>query len=90
MKWLPSLLRPLAGHDKQEIIDHAIDIGTYDISVEPYDDCCSLFVPKNPETSAKLDKLRADEAKIDVDGLIKQALKEVEIRNFALHPKEDE
>ena len=52
-----SILRPLIGFDKQEIIDKAKDISTYDISIQPDQDCCSLFTPKNPATKAKSEQL---------------------------------
>ena len=51
------VLRPLLGFNKQEIIDLAKIIGTEKISKEPYDDCCSLFLPKKVETKAKLEKI---------------------------------
>ena len=52
------LLAPLIGMDKHEIIDLAQEIGTYDLSALPYDDCCSFFVPKHPELRARGDALR--------------------------------
>jgi tRNA uracil 4-sulfurtransferase len=63
------ILRPCLGHDKQETIALARRISTYDISIEPYDDCCSLFVPEHPETRAKLAAVEAIEAKLDVAAL---------------------
>ena len=52
------VLRPLAGDNKDAINAEARRIGTYEISIEPYEDACSLFVPKHPETRADLDKVR--------------------------------
>src|SRR6476659_8695272 len=49
-----TILRPCLAHDKQETITLARKIGSYEVSIEPYDDCCSLFVPEHPETRAKL------------------------------------
>jgi thiamine biosynthesis protein ThiI len=63
------LLRPCLGHDKLETIAIAQRIGTYETSIEPYDDCCSLFVPDHPETRAKLDVVETLEAKLDVTAL---------------------
>jgi thiamine biosynthesis protein ThiI len=60
------VLRPLVGHDKQETIEIARRIGTYETSIEPYEDCCSLFVPDHPETRAKLDVVEAVERRVDV------------------------
>jgi thiamine biosynthesis protein ThiI len=63
------VLRPCLAHDKQETIAIARRIGTYDTSIEPYDDCCSLFVPEHPETRAKLAAVEAIEAKLNVDAI---------------------
>ncbi len=76
------VLRPLAGEDKQDIINLAKRIGTFDVSIEPYDDCCSLFVPKNPETNARVNLVREQEIDLDIDGLIQKALDASEIIHF--------
>jgi len=60
------VLRPCLGHDKLETVALAQRIGTYETSIEPYDDCCSLFVPDHPETRAKLAAVEAVEATLDV------------------------
>ncbi len=60
------VLRPLAGHDKKETIALARRIGTYDLSVLPFDDCCSLFVPAHPETRATPDRLERVEQRLDL------------------------
>ena len=49
------VFRPLIGMDKQEIMDISIKINTYDTSILPYEDCCTIFVPKHPETRPKLE-----------------------------------
>ncbi|MCL2756937.1 MAG: tRNA 4-thiouridine(8) synthase ThiI, partial [Coriobacteriia bacterium] len=54
-KW--PILRPLIGSDKLEIIDEAKRVGTYELSTQAHDDCCTLFMPRNPETHAKLDEV---------------------------------
>lgn len=59
------ILRPLVAFDKSEIIDIARKIGTFDISVLPHDDCCSLFVPKHPETKAKLAVVQKMEVEVE-------------------------
>jgi thiamine biosynthesis protein ThiI len=59
------ILRPLITMDKLEIIEIARTIGTYDISVLPFEDCCVIFLPKNPATSPKLDFVENEEKKID-------------------------
>jgi tRNA uracil 4-sulfurtransferase len=63
------LLRPCLGHDKLETIALAQRIGTFETSIEPYDDCCSLFVPDHPETRAKLDVVETIESKLDIKAL---------------------
>ncbi len=63
------MLRPCLGHDKQETIAIARRIGTYDTSILPFDDCCSLFVPEHPETRAKMEDVVACEARVDVEAM---------------------
>ena len=74
------ILRPLAGFDKQEIIDIAVKIGTFDISTRPYEDCCTIFVDKHPETKPKTTVIERIESHLDkLDELINKAVNEVEI-----------
>ena len=61
------ILRPLIGYNKKEIINLATAIGTYDISILPYEDCCGFFVPKHPETKAKLNLIKECEKNIEFD-----------------------
>ncbi|MDR1914008.1 MAG: tRNA 4-thiouridine(8) synthase ThiI [Clostridiales bacterium] len=61
------ILRPLAGLDKQEIIDIAAKIGTFDISIRPYEDCCTIFIPAHPETKPKIHAI--DNAERHLEGL---------------------
>jgi thiamine biosynthesis protein ThiI len=65
------VLRPLVGMDKQEIIDQARRIGTYEISSIPDQDCCQLFVPKHPATKARLADVEQDESRLDIEALIR-------------------
>jgi len=65
------ILRPLVGMDKQEIIDQARRIGTFEISSIPDQDCCQLFVPKHPATKAHLADVEKDEASFDVKELVR-------------------
>ncbi len=76
------ILRPLAGDNKEEIINEARRIGTYQISIEPYEDCCSVFVPKHPETRANLEKVREIESTLDLAPLIAQTLEQTERKTF--------
>lgn len=69
------VLRPCIGLDKEEIITRARQIGTFDISTLPYEDCCVLFTPKHPNTRPSLDAVRTEESKLDVEGLVERAVK---------------
>lgn len=66
--------RPLVGDGKNNIIDLAKHIGTYGISIEPHDDCCTLFVPDHPELRSTPEQAGGEEAKLDVEALIADAL----------------
>jgi len=68
------VMRPLIGMDKVEIMDMARKIGTYDISILPYEDCCTVFLPKHPKTKPKLLAIMESESRLDMEGLIETAL----------------
>ena len=72
------VLRPVITMDKREIIKIAQEIGTYEISVRPYEDCCTLFVPKHPETKPNPQRVMAAETKFDYQALIVDALEKTE------------
>lgn len=72
------VFRPLIAYDKTEIIEKAQQIGTFDISIEPYEDCCTVFVPKHPVTKPRLKSVLYEERKLDVEGLIEAALQKSE------------
>lgn len=72
------ILRPLIGFNKQKTIDLAKEIGTYDISIRPFDDCCALFQPKSPATKAKIALVLREEEKLPVSLLAGEALKTME------------
>jgi tRNA uracil 4-sulfurtransferase len=74
-----SVLRPLIGMNKESIINRAIEIGTYETSIEPQPDCCSVFMPKNPVTRSKIPFLERDEQKIPWEELRDDALARMEI-----------
>lgn len=73
------ILRPLIGDDKLEIVQVARRIGTYDISILPDQDCCSLFVPKHPETKAVLREIEKAEVRLDVAQAMKDAMASAEV-----------
>jgi len=68
------VLRPLVGMDKREIMDYARNEGTYEISIVPDEDCCTLFVPKHPAIAARVAEVEEAESRFDVDGLVRDAV----------------
>lgn len=72
------VMRPLIAMDKIDIIDAAKKIGTYETSIEPYEDCCTVFLPKHPVTKPKLSKILESESHLDVEALIEEAMKTME------------
>ena len=72
------VMRPLIGMDKVDIMDRAREIGTYETSIEPYEDCCTVFLPKHPATKPKLDRILESESKLDVEALIAEAMETLE------------
>lgn len=77
------ILRPLIGMDKREIIDEARRLGTYETSIEPDQDCCKLFVPPHPSTKTRLDDVLRIERTLDIAGLVKRGLEQVELTEFS-------
>lgn len=76
------VLSPLIGINKREILDISKQIGTYDISKQPYSDCCTYFLPKHPVLNAKSEELDSIESNFDVDILVSLALKSAEVKEF--------
>ncbi|MGI8427685.1 MAG: tRNA uracil 4-sulfurtransferase ThiI [Actinomycetota bacterium] len=76
------VLRPLAGHDKLEIEQIARRIGTYEISIEPHQDCCVLFVPRQVTTAARQQDLEKAEESLDIQALIEKALANAEVTDL--------
>ena len=74
------VIRPLATTDKIEIIEISRKIGTYDISIRPYEDCCTIFTPKAPKTMPHLDEVEEFEKKFDYESLIQEALNNIEVK----------
>ena len=68
------VLQPLIGMDKEEIVRFARKIGTFDTSILPYEDCCTVFTPRHPKTHPHLDEIERAEEKLDVDALVREAL----------------
>ena len=68
------VLRPCIGMDKEEIVEISRKIGTFDISIEPFEDCCTVFTPKHPRTKPVLEKVLVEERKLDFDALVAEAI----------------
>lgn len=76
------VLRPLVGFDKTEIIERSRAIGTFETSIQPFEDCCTVFLPKHPLIRPRLSEVEAAEAKLDVNGLVEEALSTLEAVHF--------
>ena len=72
------VMRPLIAMDKTEIMDKAREIGTYEKSIEPYEDCCTVFLPKHPTTKPKLERILESESRLDCEALIQAAVESAE------------
>lgn len=77
------IFRPLIGFDKIEIMDIARKIGTYDISIEPYADCCSVFVPQHPKIHPSIYEVHTAEEDINAEELVNMCLEEIEVFDIA-------
>ena len=76
------IFSPLIGMNKQEIINLAVKIETFEISIIPYQDCCSFLIAKHPETKAKLEEIEKQEANLEIDTIIDKTLSEIEYKIF--------
>ncbi len=77
------VFRPCIGMDKEEIVQISKKIDTYETSIQPYEDCCTIFVPKHPKTKPKLDEIIEVEKNLtDIDGMIESAIENAEIINI--------
>ncbi len=72
------IMRPLVGFDKQDTIELSRKIDCYDISIRPYEDCCTVFVPKNPIIKPRLENVKREEAKLDFNVLVDEAYSKIE------------
>ena len=76
------VFRPLIAMDKGDIMDIAREIGTYETSILPYEDCCTIFVPKHPKTKPRVEGIRKSEAPLDIDALVEKAIDDMEVVVF--------
>ena len=72
------VLRPVVGMDKEEIVAISRQIGAFETSILPYEDCCTVFTPRHPQTKPKLEAVLAEEQKLDAEALIQQAIDGIE------------
>ena len=84
------IIRPLVAMDKEEVIAISRKIGTYDISILPYEDCCTIFVPKSPKTKPRRDKVNAYEARHDFSESINEAIEGIETIKITSKQQESE
>ncbi|MDU2266188.1 tRNA uracil 4-sulfurtransferase ThiI [Clostridium celatum] len=73
------VFRPLITMDKEEIMDIAKEIGTFETSILPYEDCCTIFVPKHPKTKPQLEAMRKAESVLDIDAMVENAINDTEL-----------
>jgi thiamine biosynthesis protein ThiI len=73
------VFRPCIGLDKEEIVTYARRIGSFETSILPYEDCCTVFTPRHPKTKPELDKVIAEEQKLDFAALCEKALATEEV-----------
>ncbi|MEG2378563.1 MAG: tRNA 4-thiouridine(8) synthase ThiI, partial [Clostridia bacterium] len=73
------VLRPVIGMDKEEIVTIARKIDTFETSILPYEDCCTVFTPKHPKTKPRLAEIITEEEKLDVSGLCRAAIDATEL-----------
>ena len=76
------VLRPLCGFDKDEIIERSKMIGAFGISIQPYEDCCTVFLPKHPVTKPQMKVILEEESKLNVEALMDEALASEQILNL--------
>ncbi len=79
------ILRPLIGMDKIEITNEAERIGTFETSIEPDQDCCTLFVPPHPNTRCKPDAIQQSETLLPIDEMVREGMKTAELAKFSFH-----
>jgi thiamine biosynthesis protein ThiI len=80
------VLRPLVGMDKEEIVGEARRLGTYQVSIIPDEDCCTLFTPKHPATRAHRNQVEASESALLIDELVQEAVSSAVCRDFRFPP----
>ena len=80
-------MRPLVGMDKNEIIEQARQLRTFETSIIPDEDCCTLFVPAHPETRARIEEVEQAESRFDIPRMIDDAVRATEVERFWFPPR---
>ena len=80
------VLRPLVGMDKEEIVAEARRLGTYQVSIIPDEDCCTLFTPKHPATRARRNQVEASESALQIDELVQEAVSSADCQDLRFPP----
>src|SRR5208282_6407205 len=83
------IFRPLVGMDKNEIVDQARKLGTFETSIIPDQDCCTLFVPPHPETHADLAEVEAVESRFEVEKMVADAVNRIEVKRQSFPPRRE-
>lgn len=83
------VLRPLVSMDKTEIVEIAEKIGTYELSILPYEDCCTIFTPPKPKTKPNLERVEEYEKALDIDGLIERSLAGIQVESIGINQQSD-
>ena len=84
------IIRPVATMDKLEIIDVAQEIDTFDLAIQPFEDCCTIFAPPQPKTRPKLEKVHLYEARLDIEGMIRRAMAGLKIEQITANQTKNE
>ncbi|HCE11463.1 tRNA uracil 4-sulfurtransferase ThiI [Enterococcus sp.] len=84
------IIRPVATMDKLEIIDVAQEIDTFDLAIQPFEDCCTIFAPPQPKTRPKLEKVHLYEARLDIEGMISRAMAGLKIEQITANQTKNE
>lgn len=84
------IIRPVATMDKLEIIDVAQEIDTFDLAIQPFEDCCTIFAPPQPKTRPKLEKVHLYEARLDIEGMISHAMAGLKIEQITANQTKNE
>ena len=80
------VFRPCIGLDKEEIVTVARQVGTFETSILPFEDCCTVFTPRHPKTKPTIENVKAEEAKIDFDALVEEALATETVERIKYEP----